>query len=397
MTEQMVQGATPADLAGIAFDCSCSHTHAVGIETIRTESNIAGVVAAYVRERFPAGNVVLVSDTNTALAQGDTLETALREVGLSSLRFTYKTETGHFLVPDEQAVGTLLTALPRNTGLIVAAGSGTLNDICRFVSDRMKIPYIIVCTAPSVDGYASTVSPLILAGHKTTLEACYPAAIFADPEVLRKAPAVMRHAGFGDLLGKLTALADWELSRRLHGEYYCPVMEGLVRRALGVSMAQAGAVAAGDLAACTALYDALLLSGLAMGMVGNSRPASGAEHHLAHYWEMDALAKGKAHALHGNAVGAATPVIARLYALMADYLPEGFAIPDARMMQELLVRVGAADTPKKLGISRTLFHRSLLEAMHIRPRFTILRLAADHGQLERLAEQLTEEGYGPNT
>lgn len=399
MTEKNVLNATPAELAGLAFDCSCGHRHAVDIQTVQTGVGIAGEVVSFVTAHHSEATTVIVSDTNTALAQGDALETAFAEAGRTVIRYTFRTKADHFLVPDEAAIGALLTALPRDTGLIVAAGSGTINDICRFVSDRMKIPYLVVCTAPSVDGYASTVSPLILAGHKTTLEACYPAAIFADPEVLRAAPAELLQAGFGDLLGKLTALADWNLARLLQDEYHCPLIEGMVRKALAASTAQAAGVAARNADACTALYNALLLSGLAMGMVGNSRPASGAEHHLAHYWEMDALAKGAPHALHGNAVGAATPVVARLYDLMADKLPEGFEIPDAAAIGVLLAQAGSAVSPKALGISRELFHRSVREAMHIRPRFTILRFASEHGQLETLAVQLTEEIYGedPNS
>jgi glycerol-1-phosphate dehydrogenase [NAD(P)+] len=394
MTEQTILQASPAELAGLSYDCGCGHAHGVDIQTIRTGREIAGDVAAFVSAHHPKARVVVVSDTNTAAAQGDAVAEALADAGLLVSRHTFVTEGAHFLVPDETAVGALLTGLPRDTGLIVGAGSGTINDLCRFVADRMKIPYLIVCTAPSVDGYASTVSPLILAGHKTTLEACYPEAVFADPDVLKAAPAALLQAGFGDLLGKLTALTDWDLARRLNGEYHCPVIEGMVRRALAVSTAQAAGIAARDAEACTNLFDALLLSGLAMGMVGNSRPASGAEHHLAHFWEMDALAKGEEHALHGNAVGAATPVVARLYALMADLLPERMPHPDAAEIQQLLRQAGAADSPRALGISREVFHRSLLEAMHIRPRFTILRFAADHGRLAALAEQLTTEFYG---
>jgi glycerol-1-phosphate dehydrogenase [NAD(P)+] len=406
MYEQQIRCASPAELAGVDFLCACGRRHAVDIATIRVGSGTAEALLAHLKthhasllqgtrpDRQP---VVLVSDTQTAIAQADDLSNSLPVEGLTLLRYTFRTEAGHPLVPEEAAIGALLTALPRDTAMIVAVGSGTINDICRFVADRMHIPYVIVCTAPSVDGYASTVSPLILNGHKTTLEACYPEAVLADPDVLRNAPAELLQAGFGDLLGKLTALADWELARRLQQEYHCPLMEAVVRKALAVSTAQAAGIAARDADACRDLFEALLLSGLAMGMVGNSRPASGAEHHLSHYWEMDALKNGKPHALHGNAVGAATPVVARLYELMSDWLPEGFAKPDASHIRSLLVQAGAADSPRALGVSRALFHQSLLEAMHVRPRFTILRLAADLGQLERLADQITTEFYDAST
>lgn len=392
MTEQQLLQASTGDLAGISLDCSCGRHHEVGIDTIRVSSGIADIVAAFAAKRGRGKPVLLVSDSNTFPAQGDAVAKASETAGVEMAAYTY--QTTHMLVPDEKAVGELLLAVPRGTGLIIAVGSGTLNDLCRIISDRTHIPYLIVCTAPSVDGYASTVSPLIIKGHKTTLEAVYPMAIFADPEVLRAAPATLLHAGFGDLLGKVTALADWELARRIQGEYHCPVIEKMVRRALDICIAGAGGVAERDPGAVTALFDALVLSGLAMGMVGNSRPASGAEHHLSHYWEMDALKNGSAHALHGNAVGSATVAVSRMYELLRDLLPEDFVVPDSTVIRRLLKTAGAAVTPADLGISRELFHRSMLEAMHVRPRYTILRFAAERGRLEDVADTLATEFYG---
>jgi len=392
MTEQQAVQASPAELAGVSFGCSCGKTHSVGIQTVTVSKGVAAQVAFFADEHRGGKPVLLVSDDHTYLAQGEAVAWALKARGVETLSWCYQT-TGR-LVPDEKAVGELVLASPRSVGLIVAVGSGTLNDLCRIVSDRTGIPYVVVCTAPSVDGYASTVSPLIIQGHKTTLEAVYPRAIFADPDVLRAAPAELLQAGFGDLLGKVTALADWELARRLNEEYHCGTIEKMVRRALEACIAAAAGVAARDPEAVTSLFDALALSGLAMGMIGNSRPASGAEHHLSHYWEMDALKNHQAHALHGNAVGSATVAIARVYELMGDLLPAGFVVPEAQAIRGWLKKAGSAVTPADLGIDRGLFHKSVLEAMHVRPRFTILRFAADRGRLAGIADQLTEEFYG---
>ncbi len=393
MTEAQLLEASTADLAGLVMDCECGRRHVVDIGTIQTGRSMVSTVVSHVLFHHPDAHVVLADDTNTAIAQGDTLLEAFLAVGVKVTHYTFSTPDGEVLVPDEKTIGSLLTGIPRDTGLLVGVGSGTLNDVCRFVGDRMKIPYLIMCTAPSVDGYASTVSPLILKGHKTTLEACYPTAIFADTAVLQSAPSILLQAGFGDLLGKITALTDWELARRLHGEYHCPLIERLVRRALESAMAGARGIAERDVDACEALFDALTLSGIAMGMVGNSRPASGAEHHMSHYWEMDALKHHLPHALHGNAVGVATVVVARVYEEMADLLPDGFVVPEADNIRTLLLQAGAALTPSGIGITRALFHRSLLEAMHVRPRFTILRLADEAGRLEKIADKLTNEYY----
>jgi len=390
ITETHLLQAKTRDLAGLSFSCSCGHLHAVEIQTLRVSRTIGPELTAFADKHRDGKPVLVVCDGNTWAAQGEAVALAFQKEHVETKVWTYQESP---LVPDEAALGALLVACPRTIGLIVAVGSGTLNDLCRLVSDRTGIPYVVVCTAPSVDGYTSTVSPLILAGRKTTLEAVYPRAIFADPDVLSAAPKELVQAGFGDLLGKTTALADWELSRRVNGEYHCATLEALVRRALDATVAEATEVAQRRPEAITRLFDSLILSGLAMGMLGNSRPASGAEHHLAHYWEMEALKNHVEHALHGNAVGVATVAIARAYELLQNELPTGFAAPQASQVRAALTAAGSAAHPRELGISRELFHRSLLEARHVRPRYTILTFAADRGRLAGIAQQITDEYY----
>ena len=203
----------------------------------------------------------------------------------------------------------------------------------------------------------------------------------------------MLTAGFGDILGKFTALRDWQLSRVLLGEYYCQEAAALMERAVERCAQNAQGLAQRDPQAVDAVTQALILSGVAMGMVGNSRPASGAEHHMAHYWEMDALARGEEHPLHGNAVGAAAVLSASLYQLAADQLPPGFPLPDKQRLLSLLKQAGGCASPKDLGIRRELCLESLLHAMELRDRFTILRLLAGKGLLTACAIELVNQFY----
>ena len=83
------------------------------------------------------------------------------------------------------------------------------------------MPYIIVATAPSMDGYASDGAAMITGGMKVTYKAGLPRAIIADTEVLCNAPTDMLKAGYGDIIGKFSALNDWKLSRCVNGEYFC--------------------------------------------------------------------------------------------------------------------------------------------------------------------------------
>ncbi|MEE8440152.1 MAG: iron-containing alcohol dehydrogenase, partial [Spirochaetia bacterium] len=76
----------------------------------------------------------------------------------------------------------------------------------------------------------------------------------------------------------------------------------------------------GEPTAVAVLAESLMVSGAAMTLVGNSRPASGAEHSLSHYWEMKAAHNGEPGHLHGTLVGVGTVVMAAFWARFADRL-----------------------------------------------------------------------------
>jgi glycerol-1-phosphate dehydrogenase [NAD(P)+] len=197
--------------------------------------------------------------------------------------------------------------------LIIAVGSGTINDLCKFISYKMGIHYMIVATAPSMDGYASNVAPLIVNRLKYTFEAALPKAIIADTNILAEAPYSMIIAGVGDILGKYVCFTDWKLSSIVTGEYYCNVVEELVRNSIELVVEGLSKIKEREKQAIAVLMEALVLSGIAMSFVGNSRPASGSEHHLSHFWEMMFLQSNRHCALHGTKVGVGTVIALKLY------------------------------------------------------------------------------------
>jgi glycerol-1-phosphate dehydrogenase [NAD(P)+] len=206
-----------------------------------------------------------------------------------------------------------MRALDQQERTFVAVGSGTITDITRFVSHRTRGQFISVPTAPSVDGFTSIGAPMIIEGVKKTVYCHAPVAIFADLNTLCAAPQAMIAAGFGDMLGKYTSIADWRLGQLLWDE---PYDESIAQRTLaavqlcadnveGIGQAQPAAIGA--------LFDALVESGYCMLDFGQSRPASGAEHHYSHFWEMKLLHEGRPAILHGAKVGVATVLVAGLY------------------------------------------------------------------------------------
>mgnify|MGYP005771097831 FL=1 len=377
--------------AGMEYSCACGKSHKVDIQAIRVGSGVIQELPGILRD-LGASHIFLVADNYTYEAAGRQVEQLLDQAGLAYHKRVFQTETP--LVPNEYALGSVLAAMTSQDDMLLAVGSGTLNDVTKYVSARTGIPYVIAATAPSMDGYASTVAPTILDGFKTTLPAVYPAAIVADVDILKDAPMPMLTAGFGDIIGKFTSLADWRLSHQLNGEYYCPEVAGVIEAAVETCAANAQALAQREPQAIQAVTEALILSGLAMGMVGVSRPASGAEHQMAHYWEMDALRRGEEHPLHGNAVGVGTVLAASLYEMAAEYLPQGFAAPDKGQILACLQAAGSCADPKELGIRRELCLESLLHAMELRDRFTVQKLLEQKGQLISCAQELVERYYG---
>lgn len=377
--------------AGMEYSCACGKSHKVDIQAIRVGSGVIQELPGILRD-LGASHIFLVADNYTYEAAGRQVEQLLDQAGLSYHKRVFQTETP--LVPNEYALGSVLAAMTSQDDMLLAVGSGTLNDVTKYVSARTGVPYVIAATAPSMDGYASTVAPTILDGFKTTLPAVYPAAIVADVDILKDAPMPMLTAGFGDIIGKFTSLADWRLSHQLNGEYYCPEVAGVIEAAVETCAANAQALAQREPQAIQAVTEALILSGLAMGMVGVSRPASGAEHQMAHYWEMDALRRGEEHPLHGNAVGVGTVLAASLYEMAVEYLPQGFAAPDKGQILACLQAAGSCADPKELGIRRELCLESLLHAMELRDRFTVQKLLEQKGKLSLCAQELVARYYG---
>jgi len=380
------------DLPGLSFNCSCGKKHSVDIEKLVVRTNILDELVKAL-EPFKKGKLFVVSDSNTYRVLGNRVVNRLQEKGFNYKSFMFEVGEND-LIPDMNSVGRLLIELDNDVSIILAVGSGVLNDLSRIVAFRSKIPFAITCTAPSMDGYASVGSPLVVGNKKITFQAKYPYAIFADTSVMKDAPMEMIKAGYGDILGKLTAKADWQLARIMVKEYYCETTAQFVQNAVDKCINRTDGLTCRDEAAIYSLIEALILTGISMGLVGISRPASGTEHQLAHYWEIKAIERGMKHPLHGNAVGTATLITAMLYEMIADKLPQGIEYPSSSYVRRLLEKVGVKTNPRELGIDREMFMDGMLNAMYMRDKYTILRFCDEQGKLKKFAATLADRFYG---
>jgi glycerol-1-phosphate dehydrogenase [NAD(P)+] len=269
-------------------------------------------------ECFRDGAAVVVADETTWQVAGEAVDGALRAAGRN-------VQTAHVLparpapYAEYDTVSEVAEALREHDAIPVAVGSGTINDLVKRAAHERERPYMSVATAASMDGYTAFGAAITKDGYKRTMTCPAPRAVIADLDVLTKAPAPMTASGYADLLGKITAGADWLVADALAVE---PVREpawSLVQPSLREAVGRPADLRAGDAEAMGALIDGLVTAGLAMQADESSRPASGAEHQFSHLWEMEGLGHdGDPPLSHGFKVGLGTIAIAALYKRLLD-------------------------------------------------------------------------------
>ena len=299
------------DLISKEISCDCGVSHKVETQGIFIEKD-AILSFAEILSRFDLPNdVMVVSDTNTYKCAGKAVFENLSSNGYDVREHIFDSEK--LIDPDEQSVGQLMFAMEPEPEMIIAVGSGTLNDLCRFCANRIKAKYMVVATAPSMDGYASTVSPITRNGVKKTYSGVHPELIVGDLDVLRNAPMRMLAAGFGDIVGKIPARLDWMLANIVLGETMCKHVESVTSIAVEKCLDVSDQLKNRSELATKEVTGALIISGIAMQMNGNSRPASGAEHHISHFLDMKNSHKHNPNALHGANVGITSMITMRFY------------------------------------------------------------------------------------
>lgn len=359
----------------------------IEINPLLVEAGAVRAVAPYLKEQRYS-RVIVAADAITYEITGKKLEEAIAALGISLHVTLIKPDRQGDVIADEASIVQLLLDIQQNRAeVVIAAGSGTIHDISRYAAYTAGIPFVSVPTAPSVDGFNSKGAPIIIRGEKKTIAAIGPDAIFADLEILANAPAAMVAAGFGDMLGKYTSLLDWSFGASEGGEPYSAEVAEITRIALNKCVEHAPQIASRDQEGIRILIEALIESGLAMLLFGQSHSASGAEHHLSHFWEMEYIRLGKRQLLHGAKVGVACAEISKLYhRLAAEESGLSFtanpkkvreaiaALPDEMTIRGWLKQVGGPSTTEELGVDAELLQRSLQEAHQVRlNRYTLLR------------------------
>ena len=304
------------DINEFSQPCGCGKQHAILVQDIFIERNALEKLPELLQQPGYANykKPLVICDNNTFKAAGSRV---VEMLGCGCIELSAEN-----LHANEKAVEKVSLQLPADVDLLLAVGSGTIHDITRYVAHEKNLPFIAVPTAASVDGFVSTVAAMTWYGFKQSFSSSSPICVIADSSIFSKAPYRLTASGISDLLGKYTALADWRIAHILTGEYLCERIFALTKNAVDIVATSLDALRGGEAEAYEKLMYGLLLSGLAMQMMGNSRPASGAEHHMSHLWEMEIL-NPTIEAYHGEKVSVGLRLAVSTYQHMKEEIRAG--------------------------------------------------------------------------
>ncbi len=313
-------------ISDIHCDCGCTHNEPE--QDIYVGKDILKNLASYIARRSLGRACVLVADEITYALAGSRVRELLDAAGYRVTECVLKREGK--LEPDETAVGEVFLSLGPDTAFIVSVGSGSITDTARVVAARVGLPQVCIGTAPSMDGYTSSICPLTFRGVKVHRPGKCPEIILCDIDILKTAPMDMVCAGVGDVLGKYIAKADWKIGRIINGEVYCDVCGEIVTDALEKLLNHLEEIRARSDEGIRLLTEALLLSGMTIMLIGHTRAVASVEHNIAHYWEMMQMFRGRPAPGHGASVGVSTRLVWPVFKRFAEEDLSGASLEQAR-------------------------------------------------------------------
>lgn len=300
-----------------AEGCACGRTHLFESRIITGENAVNKLpeILKYLNCKKP----FIIADRNTYEAAGASVFDLLQKNDIKAEKYIF---TKSIPEPDETNVGLAAMHFSPECDAVIGVGSGVINDISKIIANIADKPYIIVGTAPSMDGYASATSSMTMEGLKISLGSKCADVIIGDTDILCKAPVKMMVSGLGDMLAKYVSICEWRISNIINGEYYCEDIASLVRESLKKCVDNAEGLVKKDKKAVEAVFEGLILCGAAMKFAGVSRPASGTEHYLSHIWDMRGAEFGTPVELHGIQCALGTLTTVKLYEKIKKITPE---------------------------------------------------------------------------
>jgi glycerol-1-phosphate dehydrogenase [NAD(P)+] len=433
--------------------CACGKIHQCALERVIVGKGVLAQLPEEIR-RHGYRKVFVLADANTFAAAGEHVQALLAKEEIPFAKYVYANSPE----PDEAAVGAAVMHFDRACDLVLAVGSGVIGDISKILASVSGAAYMIVATAPSMDGYASATSSMTRNGLKVSIPSKSAGVIIGDVDILKNAPMEMLVSGLGDMLAKYISIAEWRISHIVTGEYYCETVADAIRKSLAKCVQNADGLLQRDEIAVQAVFEGLVAAGAAMSYAGTSRPASGVEHYFSHLWDMRGVEFGEKVSTHGIQCAVGTLIAARLYEGMQQISPDrekglayaqGFdkqawfaelaaflgngaddmialdakeqkyavekhaerleriiehwdvlteimkeEIPTAAFIAALLDKIGCPKTVEAWGLSSEILPMTFKSTKDIRDKYVLSRLAFDLGILEETAALCSAEEQG---
>ncbi len=429
-------------LYGATVACECGKSHDIRPYEVVYEKGAAKKLPALIAKFAKGRRVLVLMDRRTRAAAGELAAETLRSAGLDVQEITLADDPRwHSPICDDLTHVDLKRRVSR-ADAVVPVGSGVVNDLGKWIAADISVPFIPFATAASMNGYSSFNVAATVKGIKVLVQGRPAPAIAADPKILAAAPFEMTAAGLGDVLAKSASSSDWKLNNVLFGDYFCPRSVSLIAEIEPLYFDNPEGVRKLKADSMRTLFDALILTGVAMTMAGSSAPASGGEHYISHTLDMLSFVDGQHHDLHGRQVGIGTiisselyrrlllienpefscadfsidkkfwgilgPEVEKHYGLKVGNLAKVAGILSVRSkwdelrssvkpllrrpekIKECLRRAGGAYLPEHIGCSKERLLGALLHAHEMRPRITILDLARMTGILPKAASEIIE-------
>lgn len=432
----------------VELECDCGRTHYAPIKAINIGSGALNSLPDYVK-KFGYNYAYILCDKITYEIAGKRCEELLRSSGIE-----YETLVIRHMGFDEATLGEIVINKPDDCDLMIGIGTGSITDMLRFASFKLGLPCFTIPTAAPMDGFSASVGIMNVNNLKATMPAHSTEVIIGDTDILKNAPYRMTVAGFADLIAKVNALNDWRLAVLINGDHYCGKIDRMVADYVDDIISKAGKLKERDPEAIGDVMSGLLLTGASISLYGSSRPISGAEHHMSHYWEVLGDQRGKPYAMHGEQVAVGTVLalmlieelrnaepdfararkaaeaydaevwkseINRAYGNAADAIIEleessGKNSAAGRLkridaieakwseikemldgmypsenMRNMLTDIGCPCNPKDIGITADILRDTFMYCKETRARYTVYQLAWDLDLMKELSENVIEK------
>ena len=325
-----------------------SHTMELPRKIVVGEKNIANI-GNFLKSLKNTKKVSLISGSNVKKIVQKKIQKHFDLAKIENIWYLAKTN-------DTKSIRDIEKKVSQNkSDLIIGIGGGRSVDIAKMIGFNLALPFVSVPTSASHDGIAS---PFVsIKGDKPhSLVTTAPLGVFVDVDIMKRAPKKLLASGCGDLIAKITAVRDWQLSRDKTGEYYGRYSADLALMSAKILMESSERFSKKGLDV-REIVEALISAGVASCIAGSSRPCSGAEHLFSH--AVDKLEPGVG--LHGEKCGIGTIMMAKLQG------------QDWKKIVNTLKNVGAPTTAKEIGLKSTTLVKALMIAQSLRPeRYTIL-------------------------